>query len=877
MPNQSCEFSENNLKDSSGFDLGCCDGGNRSMSAAYLTRWSGPVNGSDDPYNQNSCASPTGLTVQGHVQDIIYLPNRANSLDNTSIKQAVMQYGAVYTTYYHSDSYLNSTTSSYYYNGGGNANHAVCIVGWDDNHAASNFVTAPPGNGAFLIRNSWGFSWGIAGYFWISYYDALLATTENAVFEAESTTDYNGIYQYDPLGWDTSSGYSVPTAWFANVFTATAKSSVVAAGWYDASPGSTYEVDVYVNPTSTPISSSAPASVTTGTITDAGYHTVPLATAVPITPGQVFSVVVKLTTPGYNFPIPMEMPWSGYSSGATASLGQGYMSWDGKTWMDVASYSHNTSVCLKAFTSGSGVTSAPGALSVSPATGLSSSGNAGGPFSPASQTYTLSNTGQSAIGWTASASASWVGLSSTSGSLAAGASATVTVSINSAGSALAAGTYSGAVTFTNITNSTGNTTRSVSLSVTALTPGKLSVTPTTALTAAGIVGGPFSPSSQVYTLTNSGQASINWTATATKPWVGLLLSSGTLTGAAATTVTVSINSNANSLAAGSYSDTVTFTNTTNGGGNATRGVTLTVNAPPPGKLSATPTTNFAASGYVGGPFSPSSQSYTLTNTGQSPVTWSASANQSWLGLSATSGTLAAGASAVVTVSVSSTANNLAAGSSAGTISFTNSTNGSGSTTRSASLTVNTPGYRELSTTYRWIDPSSQAIVPLGVNSVSGAETVPFNFQFYGMTYNKLYIGSNGLFGFSPSGLNSPVNTSIPSVSLPNNAVYPYWGGLSAGTVRMGTVGSAPNREFVISWVNMPLAGQTGANITFQAILYEGTSDIVFQYLNTASSNLYGGGRRATIGIEDSTGAHACKYSYDQSGVANNMAIRFTTH
>ena len=202
MPNESLDFSENNLKNTSGFDLGCCDGGNRSMAVAYLARWSGAIAESADPYNPNSCTSPAGLAPIKHVQDVIYVPNRAGATENASIKQAVMQYGAVYTTYYHSDSYLNASTGGYYYNGSGNANHAVCIVGWDDDFSASNFNTAPPGNGAFLIRNSWGAGWELSGYFWISYYDALLGTTENAVFEAEPVDNYDSIYQYDPLGWD---------------------------------------------------------------------------------------------------------------------------------------------------------------------------------------------------------------------------------------------------------------------------------------------------------------------------------------------------------------------------------------------------------------------------------------------------------------------------------------------------------------------------------------------------------------------------------------------------------------------------------------------------------------------------------------------------
>ena len=65
---------------------------------------------------------------------------------------------------------------------------------------------------------------------------------------------------------------------------------------------------------------------------------------------------------------------------------------------------------------------------------------------------------------------------------------------------------------------------------------------------------------------------------------------------------------ANSLSAGSYSDTVSFTNATNGAGNTTRAVSLTVNTPNPAQLSVTPSSGLTSSGTVGGPFSPTSQS-----------------------------------------------------------------------------------------------------------------------------------------------------------------------------------------------------------------------------------------------------------------------------
>ncbi len=220
----------------------------------------------------------------------------------------------------------------------------------------------------------------------------------------------------------------------------------------------------------------------------------------------------------------------------------------------------------------------PGMLLVTPAGNLSASGTVGGPFSPASLQYTLNNSGQTALNWTASKTASWVTLSAPSGTLAAGASTTVTVAFATAANSLAAGSYTDIVSFSNTTSNNGNTTRNVSLTV--VSAGVLAVTTAGGLSSSGNYGGPFSPSSQQYTLNNTGGSSINWTASKTATWVGLSAPSGTLAAGASTTVTVSFATAANSLAIGSYNDTVSFANTTNNNGNTTRGVALTVNAIP---------------------------------------------------------------------------------------------------------------------------------------------------------------------------------------------------------------------------------------------------------------------------------------------------------
>jgi len=138
-----------------------------------------------------------------------------------------------------------------------------------------------------------------------------------------------------------------------------------------------------------------------------------------------------------------------------------------------------------------------------------------------------------------------------------------------------------------------------------LLAGRLSVEPSGGLTSTGNVGGPFSPASKVYTLQNTGDAAIAWTAAKTQAWTTLSSISGTLSAGATTTVTVSINAGANALAAGTYDDTVSFTNTTNGRGNTNRKVSLTISEPP-GSLSVTPGDGLISTGFVGGPFSPTS-------------------------------------------------------------------------------------------------------------------------------------------------------------------------------------------------------------------------------------------------------------------------------
>ena len=224
----------------------------------------------------------------------------------------------------------------------------------------------------------------------------------------------------------------------------------------------------------------------------------------------------------------------------------------------------------------------PGSLAVTPSTDIASSGAAGGPFSPASFNYTLSaSTGS--VNYSISGVPTWLTPSSTSGTVTtAGTSVSFTVNGNANG--LGAGTYTATITFTNTTNGAGNQTRSATLTVNAVPP-VLQVSPVSDIASSGNAGGPFSPVTFLYQLSAS-TASTDYLISGMPSWLTVSSSSGTLT-TASTNIKFTINTGAYALSPGVYNATISFTNTTNGQGNQTRNVSLTVNSGG-GSSSATP-------------------------------------------------------------------------------------------------------------------------------------------------------------------------------------------------------------------------------------------------------------------------------------------------
>lgn len=466
LPGETWRFSEDNLVLNSGFDASpegpYNHGGVYDMATAYLARWGGPVRQDEDAYGDSY--TPPGLSPHKHIQEVLYLPNKSGPTNNDLIKNAVMTYGGVSASMKWSDGSFNDMYDSFYYSGSRQPNHAVVIVGWDDAFPASKFNKLPPGNGAFIVRNSWGTWFGQGGYFYISYYDSIFGynnyITDVAVYNnAESTTNYDHIYQYDPLGWVTGLAVgmmgtldSSTMAWFANAFTAGDGENLAAVSFYTPVMNASYEI----------YSGGALSSMQfrkSGTIEFPGYHTIPLDSMVTLPSGQGFVVAVKLTTPGSNYPVALEYPEPGYSSQATASAGQSFVSSNGTSWSDITDSYANTNVCLKAFTTEGGVPEPNPTLSLSP-----NSLDFGA--SDTQKIFTVQNSGGGMLSWNALESCDWItGVSPSSGSLGSGQGQNVTVLISR--DAKAPGTYNSTVS---ITSNGGSQGVSVALTVPSLPP-----------------------------------------------------------------------------------------------------------------------------------------------------------------------------------------------------------------------------------------------------------------------------------------------------------------------------------------------------------------------------------------------------------------------
>lgn len=353
------DFSEKNMATLHGFDISLEAGGIYDMAAAYLLRWGGAIAETNDAYKTSASAWSTSpmLNPAFHVQNIVWIPPRKSSTDNDTLKAAITNYGAVATSIMWDDACEQA--ESYYYSDDEYPNHAVAVIGWDDDYEASKFNRTPNGNGAWLIKNSWGEAIGTNGYYFVSYYDNMFARTEDGVVFIPATAEenYTAVYGYDKFGrvGDCSDDNDLEAA----VFTSAWNEEVAAIGVYSFLESQDYSVAVYTNVmkgADSPISGGTLAYTQNGSLTHAGYTTIRLAKPVKLADGTTFAVVYRQK--GGKPQHAMDYSGNGYCTsnhhaGETFLGNSNTGNWKDATsvtdlyWQD---YGAKPCVCLKAYT-----------------------------------------------------------------------------------------------------------------------------------------------------------------------------------------------------------------------------------------------------------------------------------------------------------------------------------------------------------------------------------------------------------------------------------------------------------------------------------------------------------------------------------------------
>jgi len=225
----------------------------------------------------------------------------------------------------------------------------------------------------------------------------------------------------------------------------------------------------------------------------------------------------------------------------------------------------------------------------------------------------------------------------------------------------------------------------------------------------------------------------------------------------------------------------------------------------------------------------------------------------------------------------------------------NATNTGGPTlTHQHSLnTVSVPVYSTSNTyPFAWADATGGTdLLADGVdagNLDDGDDNIQigFNFNFYGIDYSNIWVHTNGMIKFgSANELAYFEYLNIPDPAAPNNFIAPFWADFnpiaSTGTIYSKLEGTTPNRRLIIQWHDIKLykevdPGGPQSSATFQTILYEGSNDIVVQYLDTTFDDvLYDQGKDALAGIEYVEGLLGLEYANRVGGLNNQMALIYS--
>ena len=371
------------------FNRNTGDGGLPGMGLAYLTNGQGAVLESAVPFEDNEKPISIKTLDQEVVRIVtdyeilpsIYKSKRADGgieySDGVStiyseeelknlryyIKQAIIDHGAVvsvtaggYADYYNNTSNPFLATAYHCDNEYITRDHAITIVGWDDNYSRENFNAAhrPTSDGAYIVLNSYGEESFGKGYLYISYEDVLIES-DLCVIQGSKEKDYDHIYQDDEFGGMFAVGSSsIDTGYYGKAFERddSIRESLKSIG---VTVEDYVSLEIYVNPKNSSMTEGSLKRVggTDGYI-EPGYHEIDI-NDIELT-GKEYSIVIKQYSKTKKFHVTIETSCAGTVYSNVKTSDSSFISTDGREWMKLNDMSiaglemQNADVCIKGFT-----------------------------------------------------------------------------------------------------------------------------------------------------------------------------------------------------------------------------------------------------------------------------------------------------------------------------------------------------------------------------------------------------------------------------------------------------------------------------------------------------------------------------------------------
>jgi len=319
----SFDFSENHVKECiweeandwhwpSGAASGSCDGGTYEKVVNLLSR-TGTALEQCNSYEAQDVGCDTSCAYRKTI--LGWRMINADSIpDPNVVKSYLQRYGPLYTTIHAGSSdawsnefsnYNGSYTLYHPMNPSDGINHAVTIVGWDDN------LSHAGGRGGWIVKNSWGTSWGgrcgagnEGGYFTIAYGSANVGLYTSYALEWKDYDPRDGILTYDDAGWNIWIGFGQGklTAWgLAQLVPARNSTATRVEFW---TTDRTSDVDIY-------ICDGFDGRKITGLLwkqenlsfEEPGFHSLPISPALPLSAGNDVVVVIKFANATAGWPI----------------------------------------------------------------------------------------------------------------------------------------------------------------------------------------------------------------------------------------------------------------------------------------------------------------------------------------------------------------------------------------------------------------------------------------------------------------------------------------------------------------------------------------------------------------------------------------------